>query len=363
MKGSDRLLSRRDFREQVFSRGNGSCEICATYDLVSPAVDAHHIIERRLWPDGGYYLDNGASVCGSCHLLCEQTQISVVGVRSACGITNIVLPPGFYPDKRIDKWGNSLLDDGRRLRDGLFYDESVQKVLRQGGVYDLYESRARYPRTMHLPYSESVNDDDRVLSDLSTLKNSEVVVTVKLDGESTTIYQDGLVHARSPDGDSHPSQAWVRNFASKVAYQLDPGYRICGENMYAKHSIKYGNLESFFSLYSVWDERNMCLSWDDTKLWANVLDIPTVPEIYRGPYNKETIHTSFLSYVEASHQEQEGYVIRSTSGFSYIDFQSHVAKWVRPSHIQETVHNWRAGWYESPDTLNTLRSNLKGLSR
>jgi len=57
------LLSRTEFREGVFERDKLKCVICG-----APAVDAHHIIERRLFPDGGYYLDNGSSLCGDCHM-------------------------------------------------------------------------------------------------------------------------------------------------------------------------------------------------------------------------------------------------------------------------------------------------------
>lgn len=53
------LLTRDDFREFVFKRDNHKCVVCG-----EPAVDAHHILERRLFHDSGYYLDNGASLCG-----------------------------------------------------------------------------------------------------------------------------------------------------------------------------------------------------------------------------------------------------------------------------------------------------------
>lgn len=60
------LLSRDAFRESVFARDKRTCVFCEC-----PAVDAHHIIKRRLWPDGGYYLDNGASVCEAHHVQCD----------------------------------------------------------------------------------------------------------------------------------------------------------------------------------------------------------------------------------------------------------------------------------------------------
>ncbi|MEL7307213.1 MAG: RNA ligase family protein, partial [Pseudomonadota bacterium] len=40
---------------------------------------------------------------------------------------------------------------------------------------------------------------------------------------------------------------------------------MCGENLYARHSISYNNLPSYFMAFSVWNELNQCLSWQDTK--------------------------------------------------------------------------------------------------
>jgi hypothetical protein len=54
------LLTRDNFRNSVFERDKHLCVICK-----EPAVDAHHILERRLFPDEGYYIDNGASLCAA----------------------------------------------------------------------------------------------------------------------------------------------------------------------------------------------------------------------------------------------------------------------------------------------------------
>ncbi len=168
------LLSRDDFRSLVFDRDGGRCVICS-----EPGADAHHIIERRLFPDGGYYLDNGATLCAACHIRAEMTVLSCAEIREAAGITQIVLPPHLYNDAVYDKWGNILLPNGTRLRGELFYDGSVQKILGEGGVLGLFTERVRYPRTYHLPWSPGLNDDDRALSDTSSFEGKRVVVTVK----------------------------------------------------------------------------------------------------------------------------------------------------------------------------------------
>jgi hypothetical protein len=140
------LLTRDEFREAVFVRDGRRCVICA-----APGVDAHHIVERRLFDDGGYYLDNGATLCEACHMRAEMTILSCDEIREAAGITSIVLPPHLYRDERYDKWGNILLPNGSRLRGELFYDGSVQKILTAGGVLGLFTDRVRYPRPITCP--------------------------------------------------------------------------------------------------------------------------------------------------------------------------------------------------------------------
>src|SRR3954452_15840523 len=95
--------------------------------------------------------------------------------------------------------------------------------------------RIRYPRTPHLPWSPGATEDDERLGGLGGLAGREVVVTEKLDGENTTLYQDGL-HARSPDSAHHPSRAWVKSLHGRISEHIREGFRICGENVFARHS-------------------------------------------------------------------------------------------------------------------------------
>ena len=172
------LLSRDEFRNAVFSRDNNACVICG-----KPAQDAHHIIERRLFSDGGYFLENGASLCGECHIKAETTELSCEDIRLACGITEIVLPPHLYRDNEYDKWGNIINQNGSRLKGELFFDESVQKILKQGGVLGKFVNYIKYPRTYHLPWSEGLTNDDRMMSveDAENLQNLNVVITEKME--------------------------------------------------------------------------------------------------------------------------------------------------------------------------------------
>jgi len=338
-----KLLIRDEFREQVFERDGHKCVFCE-----KPAADAHHIIERRLWPDQGYYLSNGASVCGDHHLECEMTTISVEDVREACGIDKFVLPPHLYADQVYDKWGNIVLPNGQRLKGELFHDESVQKILAKGKVLDLFTTLVKYPRTYHVLGSPGLHDDDRMMESSEGFHGKEVVVTEKMDGENTTMYFDHI-HARSVDSGGHLSREWVKNFWSQIGYLIPEGWRVCGENMYAEHSIFYDELPSYFLGFSIWNDQNECLSWDETLEWFELLDITPVPVLYRGIYNEKAIKEA-VHEVEKDYEHHEGYVIRITDKFPVSDFRFVVGKYVRKDHIRTTKH-WMRGQPVNPNQL------------
>lgn len=339
------LLSRDDFREGVFRRDNHRCVICYAY-----AQDAHHIIERRLFPDGGYYLNNGASLCGPCHLRAESTEISCERIRSAACVGGVVLPPHFYPDQTYDKWGNAVLPNGRRIRGELFEDISVQKVIRP--VLHLFDNHVKYPRTWHLPWSASVNPDDRVLdgSDVDSWEGTDVVVSIKMDGENTSLYHDYL-HARSLDYASHISRDLIKNLHAMIAHDIPSGMRICGENLSYKHSIYYNDLTAYFQVFSIW-EGVRCLSWKDTVEWAQLLGLDTVRVVGQKPFHRPDWEKNY----HIDPQYVEGYVIRPSGEFTLNQFPHMVGKYVRKQHVQTHGH-----WQRSRLTRNhTIADNPLG---
>ncbi len=339
------LLSRDDFRAAVFHRDDNRCVICQAKvsDSEGIRLDAHHIIERRLFEDGGYYLANGATLCDrrsgeGCHLKAEQTLISCEEIRQAANIEEIILPAHLERGDRYTKWGDTLFADGRRAPGELFNDAAVQKALADGGALALYTPYIKYPRTPHLPWSPGRSADDIEAADLSRFSGQQVVVTAKLDGESCTMTRDRM-YARSPDGNFHPSQAWARALHGKLAWELPERYRFCGENLYAEHSINYQNLPSYFFLFSIWNENNQALSWDETVEWAALLGVETVPVLYRGEWDEEAIKACYPH--SAWGNEPEGYVVRLAERFDYSSFRQCVAKFVRPNHVQTDQH-WRS---------------------
>lgn len=327
------LLPRNQFEEAVFKRDKHKCVFCG-----NPAVDAHHIIDRSLFLDGGYYLDNGASVCAEHHLECELTLISPERVREACKIQRIVLPDHFIETDSYDKWGNPMLPNKTRLKGELFFEENVQKVLKLAGLLGDFLDEVKYPRTHHVPYSRSIQNDDRVHPDMGYFRGRRVIITKKMDGENTSMYRHAI-HARSIDGVHHFSRDWVKALWGTFNYEIPEGWRICGENLWGQHSIVYNDLPSYFLGFSIWNERNVALSWDETMEWFELLGITPVEVIYDGIYDEDAIKKL---YKDEDWATSEGWVMRLADSFSYAQFRLAVAKFVRENHVQTDDH-WKHG--------------------
>ncbi|WKD36347.1 RNA ligase family protein [Streptomyces xanthophaeus] len=191
--------------------------------------------------------------------------------------------------------------------------------------------RIHYPRTPHLPWSPGAAADDVRAVGLAGLAGREVVVTEKLDGENTTLYADGL-HARSLDSAHHPSRAWVKGLQGRIGPGIPAGWRVCGENLYARHSIPYEDLDSWFYGFSVWDGEH-CLDWDRTVRFLRGLGVPTPRVLWRGIFDERALRRLKLDTAR-----QEGYVVRTAAGFAREDFGRCVAKWVRGGHVQTSTH-------------------------
>ncbi|SET23953.1 RNA ligase family protein [Paenibacillus sp. NFR01] len=207
--------------------------------------------------------------------------------------------------------------------------------------------KVKYPKTMHLPWSRGYTDDDKMLRNTDHFNGREVVITEKMDGENTSMYPE-FIHARSLDSKDHISRHYAKTLHGNICYQIPEGYRLCGENVYAKHSIGYSALPGFFLLFSVWDENNICLSWDETAAWAERLNVPLVPVLYRGKWSEDAAKACYTR-ISRCGGEQEGYVVRVADRFAYEDFKTSAAKFVRNNHVQTDEH-----WLSKPVEPNAL---------
>jgi len=205
--------------------------------------------------------------------------------------------------------------------------------------------KVKYPRTFHLPWSLGATDDDKTHS-LETVERmfggKRVVITEKMDGENTTIYSTGECHARSLDSVGHKSRDYVRGKARELGCMGFPdGWRLMGENLYAKHSIEYDLLPDYFVVFGIADGSNTSRPWNEVEEWANLLDLPHAPVVWEGKWDTKKVlglypFKSMLSSTGIS----EGYVVRVAGSFPMSQFDKHVAKFVRSGHVQPNDQHW-----------------------
>lgn len=172
----------------------------------------------------------------------------------------------------------------------------------------------------------------------------DLVITEKMDGENTTIHSAGT-HARSPDSRYHPSRDWLKAFAASISPRLESSERIVGENVYAKHSVGYDELRSYFMGFS-WILGSDIQPWDATLDRFTELGITPVTELYRGPFTDD-LFGKVAERLDLA--RQEGFVARDAAGFSETEMPIRMGKYVRANHVQSETH-----WMNSELVPNRL---------
>lgn len=208
----------------------------------------------------------------------------------------------------------------------------------------------KYPRTLHLPFSPGLqNDDRRVESGWEELLNNTLVLTEKLDGENSCMNRYN-VFARSH---SSPTRSpWSRNLwgagglHDRIKNKIGEDEYIYGENLYGIHSIEYTELTSYFHLFGV-RNNNIWYSWDDVELMAECLDVPTVPVLQIQKFSTvKELEECILFHMHGGSNygsEIEGVVVRNINSYPIDQFQKNVVKYVRKGHVQ-TDQFWAKKW-------------------
>ena len=197
----------------------------------------------------------------------------------------------------------------------------------------------KYGHTPHLPWSPGFDDgEDMVLESVEYWAGTRVVITEKMDGENTTFYTD-CSYARSPDGRMHPSRSRARAIWGRVRGDIPHGWRICGENVSAMHSLRYEGLPSYFLVFSIWNDEGLALHWDDTVEWCGLLKLDTVPVLWRGTWD-EKVCRDIIACLDPT--RQEGIVVRPEGRFSASQIadpkRGVMGKWVRKGHVTTNEH-------------------------
>lgn len=206
-------------------------------------------------------------------------------------------------------------------------------------------SSPKYNRTPHFPWSKGSTNDDKIAKDISSLIGCPIVITEKCDGSNTCLEKNGCFSRAHSGPPTHPSFDQFKALHASLKHHINDGLQIFGEWLYAKHSIQYSKLPGYFLLFALRDlEKDEWCSWDDVEMWSRILNLPTVPVLYKGTASSEKelqkLIESFMSQPSCCGGEREGVVVRTASAFKDIKFTQCVIKNVRPNHVQTTEH-WK----------------------
>jgi hypothetical protein len=215
----------------------------------------------------------------------------------------------------------------------------------------------KYGRTYHYPFSPGTTSDDRIQHDYwdHLCGIPELVHTEKLDGENNCLSRLGVFARSHAAPTTSPWTESIRRFWQSVKNDLGT-LEIFLENLYAVHSIEYHSLDHHFYVFAVRDQ-DQWLSWEETKYYAAMLDLPVVPEIsiFSPPADRSAFETEVKTIVSGrgtlephdAHNglpvTMEGIVTRDTAGYPVDAFSQHVFKYVRKGHVKTDQH-WTRHW-------------------
>lgn len=192
----------------------------------------------------------------------------------------------------------------------------------------------KYNRTFHLPWSEGATKEDKISKDTSHLINIPIVITEKMDGSCVSLERDNCFARTHSGPPTHPSFDTLKSFHSTIKYQIPDNIQLFCEYLFAKHSIHYNQLSSYYLLFNIRNtESMMWYSWSDLESMAISLNLQTAPVLFNGAVKSEKelkkLTQSFMNKPSVFGPEREGVVVRSSDGFSDDKFSKLVAKLVR----------------------------------
>lgn len=226
----------------------------------------------------------------------------------------------------------------------------------------------KYPRTMHLPWSPGTTSDDRIARSVDHMVGEAIVITEKLDGENCAMTRHG-VYARSHAAfTTSPWSQACRQLHQLLRHSIDEGMYLFGENMEGIHSIEYPKLDHYFHLFGVRHDQTW-LTWDEVEDIAYLLDVPTVPVLFRGSVSSTNELRELVDTLVGGPSEYgpkiEGIVVRKTWAFTDQEFGDNVYKWVRKGHVQTDEH-WTRNWqraqllrFRRPDATNAAGEEIE----
>lgn len=167
----------------------------------------------------------------------------------------------------------------------------------------------KYPKTKHLQGSNLQIGDDRCKTPISAIFGKHVVIEEKMDGSNSAVSfsEDGdlLVQSRGHylgDGKTKPHfdmlLATANRYRDQLFDMLDTRYIMYGEWLYAKHTIFYNFLPSYFMEFDIYDRETETFLDTPSRLSITTsvtgFDVVPVNVIYSGIVDDEGCMDAFV---------------------------------------------------------------------
>ena len=132
----------------------------------------------------------------------------------------------------------------------------------------------------------------------------------------------------------------MRAFHATFAWKIPENIQIVGESVYAKHSIYYDALTTYFYVFAIIDiDKRVFKSVNETIQMCDELGLQYVPILKVGTFDKDFEIPKKSTFGDTI----EGFVVRTIDEFPIDDMGKNMAKWVRKGHVQTDDH-WRNNW-------------------
>lgn len=159
----------------------------------------------------------------------------------------------------------------------------------------------KYPRTPHLEGSRlQPGDEDLSQIDFSEIRGKHIVIEEKIDGANSAVSFDTdgglLLQSRGHYLIGGPREIhydlfkqWATAHAKTFYEVLGSRYIMYGEWMYAKHSMYYDALPSYFMEFDIFDrEKEIYLDTPSRRLLTEKMPISSVPVLNEGVFQRSS---------------------------------------------------------------------------
>lgn len=180
------------------------------------------------------------------------------------------------------------------------------------------DTRYKHPKIYNLVSSPiRKNDGEEIHPHEQFFYDKQIIVFPFQNQEIISIYSD-YVHGTylEEHRNGHLSDE-VKQLQYEIGYNIPDGWRICGV---LDH-------EDNFQVFTVWNDENVCIDWDDTLEWVDLLDLDEPKTLYEGRFHTPTVR----DLEQKTELTSSGFLIRDKSDFEYpdtFDYAHEMVKWV-----------------------------------